>query len=1042
MKSPEARQNTSPELDGERLIEVAFPLRETSIDSVHEKNVRHGHLSTLHVWPARRPLAACRAALVTALLPDPGNSGERTEILKRLAGKVTEVHKKEQLPSGETRDVVSRETSGGILHWGRESGPDLDWFRKRIKAAYGGRVPRVLDSFAGGGAIPLEAMRLGCKVTASDINPVAWFVLRCTLEYPQRLAGQTRELPQVALQDAEFMAEWRKVHGLRPPGPRRGQTRELLPESELEKTPVEANLAWHVRAWGRWVLKRARRDLAHFYPTYAEYCSLKPYRQVPLDSGDALRLVPTNAAGESEIDILNAGVDRQHLQNPAKPRWVAKQTVAYLWARTLRCKACRAELPLLKTCWLAKTRKKRVLLHMRPREDGTGVDFDIEANPEARGRNATERPTHDKDVGAGTMSRAGATCPCCGTVMTMDDIRLEGQADRRGAMMVAVVVESPNGKEYRRPTQLEVARAREAGEKLDSVFAKVPFGLPDEPTPKGGGGAARAFSVDAHGIDKWRKLFLPRQLLALGILVKAVRALADELGHQGYSGDWKEAVVAYNAIVLDKTADYGSSICTWHNSGEKMGHTFARFALPMVWDTAELAVANSVGSSWTAQLHWVARYIEHALAGAGAHEVTVEQRSAIEPVQEPADIIITDPPYYDAIPYSDLMDFFHIWLRRTLSGLSPEYDAAFARHLSPKWNQDANDGELIDDTSRFEGDAEASKRNYEQGMARTFKACHASLQPHGRLVIVFAHKHPDAWETLVGAIMKAGFVVTGSWPIQTEMGTRMRAFSSAALASSVWLVCRKRDPMARAGWDEQVLQNMQENIVKRLRDFWDAGVRGPDFVWAATGPALEAYSRYPAVKKIAQSGALMSVNEFLVNVRRMVVDFVVGRVLSGDGGDDQKAAHTLDNITTYYLLHRNTFQLVGAPAGPCILYMISCGLSERELSGTQGLLARGSGVFRLRAWAKRKHPSLGEDSAAPLIDQLHRTMHLWKSGDLRNVYDYIDRHGLHRNRMFGQLVQALIEQSRNEEQNDECALLERIANHLKDMGVNPQGRMF
>src|SRR5689334_22266055 len=202
--------------DRPRLIEVAFPLKEASLDSVHEKNVRHGHISTLHIWPARRPLAASRAALIATLLPDPGNDKERNEILHRLGGRVTETIKKKKLPDGTSEQQISVETEGGILHWGRENNADLDWFRAKIKEAYGGRAPRVLDPFAGGGAIPLEAMRLGCDVTAVDINPVAWFILKCTLEYPQRLANQKLPLPDCVLHSREFMESYFKAQNMKP----------------------------------------------------------------------------------------------------------------------------------------------------------------------------------------------------------------------------------------------------------------------------------------------------------------------------------------------------------------------------------------------------------------------------------------------------------------------------------------------------------------------------------------------------------------------------------------------------------------------------------------------------------------------------------------------------------------------------------------------------------------------------------------------------------------------------------------------------------
>ena len=241
---------------------------------------------------------------------------------------------------------------------------------------------------------------------------------------------------------------------------------------------------------------------------------------------------------------------------------------------------------------------------------------------------------------------------------------------------------------------------------------------------------------------------------------------------------------------------------------------------------------------------------------------------------------------------------------------------AFANSLAPKWDHDANDGELIDDASRHNGDASKSKAIYEEGMYRSFLSCHSALKDDGRLVIVFAHKKPDAWETLVSAMIRAGFAVDGSWPIQTEMSGGLRNYGRASLASSVWLVCKKRPMTVRPGWDNQVLEEMRNNIQAQLREFWDAGIRGPDFVWAATGPALESYSKHPVVKKANDPGQLMGVSEFLMHVRRMVVDFVVGRVLAGEkeGDANLALAERLDEPTAYYLLHRNDFHLEEAPA--------------------------------------------------------------------------------------------------------------------------------
>jgi adenine-specific DNA methylase len=281
------------------------------------------------------------------------------------------------------------------------------------------------------------------------------------------------------------------------------------------------------------------------------------------------------------------------------------------------------------------------------------------------------------------------------------------------------------------------------------------------------------------------------------------------------------------------------------------------------------------------------------------------RHSAIIGEEEGIDFALTDPPYYDAIPYSDLMDYFYIWLRRALLGASSEIDQAFGNPLAPKWDEQESDGEIIDDSSRHNGDAKASRRAYEDGMYRSFRRIQSQLSPNGRLVVVFANKKPEAWETLVDATIRAGFCVTGSWPIVTEMPGGLRNLNRSSLASSIWLVCKKRPDSASTGWDNRVLAEMRTRITERLRDFWDAGIRGPDFVWSATGPALEAYSRYPLVKKASEPGQALAVGEFLRHVRRMVVDFVVGRILSSAGS---ATAESLDDVTTYYLLHRQNFR--------------------------------------------------------------------------------------------------------------------------------------
>ena len=316
----------------------------------------------------------------------------------------------------------------------------------------------------------------------------------------------------------------------------------------------------------------------------------------------------------------------------------------------------------------------------------------------------------------------------------------------------------------------------------------------------------------------------------------------------------------------------------------------------------------------------------------------------------------------------------------------------------------------------------------------------------------------------MSAIIRSGFVVDGSLADSNGDGKRTRALSAAALASSVWLVCKKRPVTARPGWDNKVLEEMRSNISERLRDYWDAGIRGPDFVWAATGPALEAYSKHPVVKKANSPGEVISVGEFLSHVRRMVVDFVVGRVLTSDKENaDMAAVDRMDSPTAYYLLHRHDFGLDEAPAGACILYATACGLSDRDLESAWDLVSHKGSVssiqdadedsdpdaesapeengdsgnkFKLKTWAQRKRPMMGYEAPSgrpiPLIDRVHRLMHLWRAGDVHKVDTYLGDNGLRRQELFKRLLQSMIELSTAG--SEERSLLESLSNHVQAKG--------
>jgi len=1037
--------------DNPRLIEKAFLLRQVSLDSVHEKNVRHGHISTLHIWPARRPLAACRAALIATLLDDPGSAGERDEILKRMAGEL----------------IVGKdgkeETKGGILHWKRETEnkEDLAWFRTRIREKYG-RAPRVLDPFAGGGAIPLEAMRLGCEATAIDINPVAWFVLKCTLDYPHRFAGKLMPLPDFVRTDREFLEVWcgKELDGKKPTKKRvKEKVDQILGgQGSTDVDFWDADLSWHVRAWGRWVLAEVRKELAPYYPTYAEWQPVSGWggrtpneppvsdmEKVEQVGGKWLKLAPTDDYGlpksSEELNLSHSAVD---LADDRKPRWIVKPTVVYFWARSVQCQnnLCRATIPLLKTRLLVKKDDKKVILQVIQSQNDMMPRFEIGGSGET----------------TGTIGKSGAKCVACKQVTRTDQIRYEGRAGRLGALLTAVACDGPSGKEYRQPTDLERANAQVGGDIVSKPFEELFGGLIHEPLPDK---EALGIRIPNYGFDNWSKLFTSRQLMSLGTLAGVIKnsrphvrqAIPDEI-------DYPEAVGAFLACVFDRCANQNSAVSRWNQGGEKVEGTFARFALPILWDFAEVNLLGGTSGGYDSALEWVCLACQHLIDATASGTIRLLCESAATMPEKPGsvDIVLTDPPYYAAIPYSDLMDFFHVWLRRTTHGLGADIDAAFVNPLSPKWDKAADDGELIDDPSRFGSDSVASRKAYEDGMARAFRECFEVLADDGCMVIVFANKQPEAWEALIAALVRSGFVVTASWPIETERGNRTLAQASAALSSSVWIVCRKRSATARAGWDNEVLQRMGLTITTRLREFWDMGIRGPDFVWSAVGPALEEYSRHPVVKKTAGQG-ILSVKEFLEHVRRIVVDFVVGRVFS-EGYVEDADVSAIDDITAYYLLHRHDFGFDTAPIGACILYAISCGTTDTRLAGAADLLLKPnkkqamgeedesddpeaadkkkSNMVRLKRFSERTKKDLGEREEGapmpPLIDRVHRLMQLWKAGDQDDVNEYVSDIGLQHDRLFIQLMQALVELARKDKASDELQILEAAMNHLKRNG--------
>ena len=559
---------------------------------------------------------------------------------------------------------------------------------------------------------------------------------------------------------------------------------------------------------------------------------------------------------------------------------------------------------------------------------------------------------------------------------------------------------------------------------LGVIANQIPHGMPDEPMP---GPETLGFRAPLYGFKKWSDLFTARQLLALMTFVKWTRAAKTEMEKFSYSSEWIEAISAYLALLINKVADYNCTGANWQPNGEGIGNLFVAARIPITWDYVEANMIGDLGSSYQSRrttqslvlsrlFYWP--HIGDPLPSVNCGDVLKTT------FPSNVDLIITDPPYYDAIPYADTSDFFFVWNKR--NGFIPEtLDSQTSDSVVPKKE------ELIQHTARFGGSKDKAKAYYTLGMKRAFEKAHRALSDDALFVIVFAHKEPEAWETLLEAIIGAGFTVTASWPIDTEKTNRVRGMNSAALATSLWLVCRKRPTSARVGYYNKVKPEMQRRITERLRYFWDAGIQGPDFVWAAIGPALESYSSCKEVRRMG--GGAFTVTEFLTEVRRIVTDFALGQILGG------ASTETLDEWTRYYLMHRNHSGTGDAPVGECILLAQGYGLSLDDLTASRiGILKKASSgnALRLLEHADRNSDRVGQphpSGGLPMIDMLHRIMNLWEVGDKAEINSYLTEHGLRENALFKSVVQALIEM--NPQGSDERSLLEAIINYNPNLSA-------
>ena len=755
-----------------RLAEVDFPIAEVSKHAAREKSIRHGHPSTLHLWWARRPLASSRAVLLALLLPDPCDA-HCPEGFKQQAREILRAVRQPPESDEELRQGLLAFIAN-FANWKNAADrTHLDVSRALVKAAHGEESPLVVDPFAGGGSIPLEALRLGCEAFASDLNPVACLILKVMLE----------DIPR---------------HG---PG-----------------------LAEELRRVGGEIKRQAEQELAELYPK-------DPDGATP---------------------------------------------IAYLWARTVRCEApnCGAEIPLMRSFWLCKkAKRKRALRHRVERGAGEppSVEFEV------------FEPKADKEVRGGTVARARATCLCCGAVLPPERVRAQLAAERGGAdvifdaegrrtggaRMTAVVTIKAGqaGRHYRLPTDADYAAVRKAQERVARVLEEWERGgkqglcpVPDEPTPAGGGsGAGRAFSVQRYGMMQWGDLFTARQKVALVELSQLVATFTESLRN-------------LLAIAVNRIAGGGASTSAWLASGEEVKHAIPRHALPFIWDFGESNCLATASRSWDSALNSIVNVLEGGALGSVSGQVQSADTTNHPLPDQSAGVWFTDPPYYDAIPYADLADFFLIWFKRTLPDYSLLRDSSDPDNpLSPKAR------EIVQDETKTIDGRPKDRTWFEEMMAKTFAEGRRILSEDGVGSVVFAHKTTEGWEALLSGMIRGGWTITGSWPLATEMRGRLRSQDSAALATSIHLICRPRPEDAPIGDWADVLRELPLRVADWIERLQAEGIRGADLVFACIGPALEIFSRYRAVE--TAEGHIIGLPDYLEKVWEVVGRAALQQVL-------------------------------------------------------------------------------------------------------------------------------------------------------------------
>ncbi len=879
-----------------RLIEVDLPIRRISVHARREKSIRHGHISTLHIWWARRPLAACRAVICAALWPDPADElcpGSFRQAARQLMQAWTP-HERQMLLSVESRPRFEaarknvrhfdkpEELRAALLdfiadfaNWDNSTVREyLDTSRALTQAAHEalggapGTRPLVVDPFAGGGSIPLEALRVGADAFASDLNPVAVLLNKVVLEYipkyGQRLADEVRKWGEWIKSEAE-----KELSIFYP-------KRRVLPDELQERALLLINTTD-----GRFGCVTVLDGQKHLDEHGGEYTHYIPITESQAHGPTAMEL-----AWGSNLSFLKLDEREKRLNKMgARPLRLLEETpIAYLWARTIQCEGpgCGAEVPLIRSLWLAKKTNRSVALQLVPNKKDGRVDFQIIVKQRGGWVNQDD---HNEKTAApkfdGTVKRGSATCPCCGYTTPVARIREQLKLRHGGtkeARLIGLVTTSDDdeGRQYRLATDRDISAAKAAEKHLERRKREEKFALgfvPNESTE-----AYHSFvnRGPIYGMTTWEDYYTPRQALVLGTLAKLVRDFSAEKVSNVDEG-LANAVKTILGLGVSRLSDICNAFCMWETSKTQVRHLFTKQAIPMMWDFAETCAFSKAAGDFTTTVGNMAKFLEGQRAVTTPGQSTQASACSHPLPTDSASAMITDPPYYYSVQYADISDFFYVWLRRAIGTVHSDL---FSKNETPK------DEEIIVQSPGHQF-APNGKNNahYESHMRKAMSEGLRVVAPDGLGVVVFAHTSTTGWESQLQAMIDAGWIITGSWPIDTELANRLISVGRSVLASSVHLVCRPREkPDGSLRTDEigdwrDVLQELPRRIHEWMPRLAEEGVVGADAIFACLGPALEIFSRYSRVEKA--SGDVVTLKEYLEQVWAAVAKEALNMIFTG-----------------------------------------------------------------------------------------------------------------------------------------------------------------